>query len=151
MFLNPFATYMTSLKCKNVKNLFVSLLNTVISYDCQGYGIPYMSSVQAQGEVETLTTLSLHVLIILIEYKPPSLDNLKYLIQGGHPTLKKVYQAFQMNLNLAPTSDEQLHEQVLKELTVNEHQRMFKVMHGRINMDPLFNGLIQYFKNVINV
>lgn len=35
--LNPFATYLTCRRSKNVKNLFVSLLNTVISYDSAGY------------------------------------------------------------------------------------------------------------------
>ena len=35
--LNPFATYFTNRRCKNVKNLFVSLVNLVISYDCTGY------------------------------------------------------------------------------------------------------------------
>jgi hypothetical protein len=39
-----------------------------------------MSSISTQGETETLTTLALHSLLILIEYKPPSLENLKYLI-----------------------------------------------------------------------
>ncbi len=35
--LNPFCTYFTSNRCKNVKNLFISLINTVLSYDCSGY------------------------------------------------------------------------------------------------------------------
>jgi len=35
--LNPFSTYLTSRKCKNVKNLFVSLTNVVLSYDTKGY------------------------------------------------------------------------------------------------------------------
>jgi hypothetical protein len=35
--LNPFATYLTSRRCKNVKNLFISLINVVISYDASGY------------------------------------------------------------------------------------------------------------------
>jgi len=35
--LNPFATYFTSRRSKNVKNLFVSLINVVISYDTTGY------------------------------------------------------------------------------------------------------------------
>lgn len=35
--LNPFATYLTNRRCKNVKNLFCSLINTVLSYDCAGY------------------------------------------------------------------------------------------------------------------
>lgn len=92
--LNPFSTYLTNRRCKNVKNLFVSLINVVISYDCAGYGIPYMSSVDTAGDTETLTTLALHLLLILIEYKPPSIDNLSYLIQGGHPSLKRIYNNF---------------------------------------------------------
>jgi len=35
--LNPFATYLTSRRCKNVRNLFVSLINVVLSYDTTGY------------------------------------------------------------------------------------------------------------------
>ena len=35
--LNPFSTYLTNRRCKNVKNLFVSLVNIIISYDCAGY------------------------------------------------------------------------------------------------------------------
>jgi len=35
--LNPFSTYFTNRRSKNTKNLFVSLVNTVLSYDCQGY------------------------------------------------------------------------------------------------------------------
>jgi len=53
-----------------------------------------MSAIDTQGEIETFTSLSLHLLLILIEYKPPSIDNLQYLIKGGHPTLKKVFNAF---------------------------------------------------------
>ena len=52
--LNPFCTYFTSRRAKNTKNLFVSLVNTILSYDCTGYvsfsfftiqGIPYLSSI----------------------------------------------------------------------------------------------------------
>lgn len=78
--LNPFATYFTSKKSKNCKNLFISLLNQVISYDVGGYGIPYLSSVDTHGETEVLTTLSLHTLLVLLEYKPPSAQNLNFLI-----------------------------------------------------------------------
>jgi hypothetical protein len=30
----------------------------------------------------------------LIEYKPPSIDNLKYLIEGGHQSLNKIYEHY---------------------------------------------------------
>jgi hypothetical protein len=32
--LNPFCTYFTNKRSKNTKNLFVSLVNTILSYDC---------------------------------------------------------------------------------------------------------------------
>jgi hypothetical protein len=53
-----------------------------------------MSAIDTQGENETFTTLCLHLILILIEYKPPSIDNLKYLINGGHPSLIKVFNSF---------------------------------------------------------
>lgn len=53
-----------------------------------------MSAIDTQGETETMTTLALHLILILVEYKPPSIENLKYLIQGGHPTLNKVFKSF---------------------------------------------------------
>jgi hypothetical protein len=40
--LNPFSTYFTNRRAKNCKNLFVSLVNTVLSYDCHGY-VPILS------------------------------------------------------------------------------------------------------------
>jgi len=62
----------------------------VISYDVGGYRIPYLSAVDQHGELETFTTLCLHILLILIEYKPPSQQNLTFLIQGGHVSLTMV-------------------------------------------------------------
>lgn len=88
--LNPFSTYFTSKRSKNCKNLFISLLNSVVSYDVGGYGIPYVSAVDSHGEQETFCTLCLHVLLIFIEYKPPSQQNLEFLIKGGHVSLTKV-------------------------------------------------------------
>lgn len=41
-----------------------------------------------------MTTLAVHLLLILIEYKPPSLENLQYLIQGGHVSLNKLKNFF---------------------------------------------------------
>jgi len=41
-----------------------------------------------------MTTLALHLLLILIEYKPPSSDNLTYLIHGGHASLNRIKDFF---------------------------------------------------------
>ena len=108
-----------------------------------------MSSISTQGETETLTTLALHSLLILIEYKPPSLENLKYLIYGGHTTLNKIYDSLVLKFTTEDCVIENLHASIYDDLTVNEYARMFKVVHGKINMDPLFHGLVQYFRNVI--
>ena len=62
----------------------------MLSYDCHGYGIPYLSAIDQGGDIEVMTTLSLHVLLTLIEYKPPSIDNLRHLINGGHVSLTKL-------------------------------------------------------------
>jgi hypothetical protein len=146
--LNPFSTFLTNRRCKNTKNLFVSLVNMIISYDCVGYGIPFISTIDTQGDRETLTTLCLHLLLIMIEYKPPSIDNLRYLINGGHPSLKKIYGHFISHVVTQQSRPEEIQamsQAVIEDLTVNEYYRLFKVVHGKMNLDPLYTGLSQYF------
>lgn len=92
--LNPFATYFSNRGAHNCKNLFISLINTIVSYDVAGYGMPYLSAIDQAGEQENLVTVATHLLLMLIEYKPPSLDNLNYLIRGGHVSLTKVFHYF---------------------------------------------------------
>ena len=43
--LNPFSTYFSNKRSKNCKNLFVSLINIIVSYDVSGYGLPYLSAI----------------------------------------------------------------------------------------------------------
>lgn len=120
------------------------MLNTILSYDCTGYGIPYLSAIDQSGDQETITTLSLHLLLILIEYKPPSLENLTYLIKGGHTSLTRIKDFFAKN------SHEPDETQVVEDLTINEHYRLMRVIHGRINLDPLYTGLSQFFQNIVD-
>lgn len=107
-----------------------------------------MSAIDNAGDAETLTSLSLHLLLIMIEYKPPSIDNLRYLINGGHPSLNKIYKYF-LSRSGQPnaTQDQQqtLAQDILTDLTINEHYRLLRVVHGKINLDPLYKGLGQYF------
>jgi len=35
--------------------------------------------------------------------------------------------------------------QVVEDLTINEHYRLLRVIHGRINLDPLYLGLSQFY------
>ena len=50
-----------------------------------------LTPIDQAGEQEMLVTLAIHLLLILIEYKPPSFDNLNFLIRGGHISLNKVF------------------------------------------------------------
>ena len=102
--LNPFSTYFSNKRSKNCKNLFVSLINVICSYDVSGYGVPYLSAIDQGGEQEVLVTLAIHLLLILIEYKPPSLDNLNFLIRGGHISLNKVFQYFMLQSGAMKTN-----------------------------------------------
>ena len=107
-------------------------------------GIPYLSAIDSSGDQEQITTLALHLLLILVEYKPPSLDNLNYLIKGGHVSLNKIRDFF------LRTANEPNDTQVVEDLTINEHYRLMRVIHGRINLDPLYTGLSQFFQNIVD-
>jgi hypothetical protein len=39
---------------------------------------------------------------------------------------------------------------VVEDLTINEHYRLMRVIHGRINLDPLYQGFSQFFQNVVD-
>ena len=51
------------------------------------------------------------------------------------------------------TPREQLQAQsqaIIEDLTINEYYRLLKVVHGKINLDPLYVGLAQYFQNLVD-
>ena len=91
-----------------------------------------------------MTTLALDLLLILIEYKPPSFENLTYLIRGRHVSLNRVKDYF------VRLSNEPNEQQVMEDLTINEHFRLMRVIHGRVNLDPLYAGLSKFFQNIID-
>ena len=43
-----------------------------------------------------------------------------------------------------------LQNSILEDLTLNEHFRLLRVVHGKVNFDPLYEGLGQFFANVID-
>lgn len=129
-----------------MKNLFVSLLNQIISYDTEGYRIPYFSSVNTHGESERLLEIGLHVLLVLIEYKPPTEENLKYLIDGGYISLKRIYQYYE-----GLEKEENKEEKTLNEdLTTNEFHRLLQVIHGKMNLEPFVESMTKYFSNLVD-
>lgn len=137
---------MTCRRAANVKNLFVSLLNQIISYDTEGYRIPYFSSVNTQGDSEKLLEIGLHVLLVLIEYKPPTEDNLKYLIDGGYVSLKKIHQYFENKEKINGKEEKTLAE----DLTTNEFHRLLQVIHGKMNLEPFVESMCRYFSNLVD-
>jgi hypothetical protein len=38
----------------------------------------------------------------------------------------------------------------MEDLTINEHFRLMRVIHGRVNLDPLYTGFTKFFTNIIN-
>ena len=92
-----------------------------------------------------LVDLSLHILLILIEYKPPSLENLRFLLDGKHHALTILKLHFLVSQNPAAPRAEKT---VVEDLTLNEIYRLTRVIHGKINLDPLYIGLSKFFENV---
>lgn len=139
----------------------MSLINVIVSYDVSGYGVPYLSAIDQGGEQEVLVTLAIHLLLILIEYKPPSGDNLDFLIRGGHISLNKVFRYFMVQSGAMKPNpvgagqgqfdvNQQLQDQIIEDLTSNEFFRLLRVIHGRMNLDPLYEGFSKYFQNIID-
>jgi len=119
-------------------------MNNIISYDIEGYKIPYISAVNTQGQQEKLVEIGLHVLLILIEYKPPTPENLKYLIDGGYLSLKKIFKHFKKQED-AKNEEKNLDE----DLTTNEFHRLLQVIHGKMNLEPFVESMTKYFYNLI--
>ena len=41
-------------------------------------------------------------------------------------------------------------QSVIEDLTINEFYRLLKIVQGKINLEPLYIGLGQYFQNIID-
>ncbi len=41
-------------------------------------------------------------------------------------------------------------QSVIEDLTINEFYRLLKIVQGKINLEPLYIGLSQYFQNIID-
>jgi hypothetical protein len=119
-------------------------MNEIISYDVEGYGIPFLSAVNTQGQQERLLEIGLHVLLILIEYKPPTPENLKYLIEGGYVSLKKIFDHCKNEEN--GKAEE---KSICEDLTTNEFHRLLQVIHGKMNLEPFVESMTKYFNNLI--
>ena len=81
-----------------------------------------MSSIDSAGETEHLVDLCFHTLLVLVEYKPPTLENFKYLIKGGHLSLSLIYRSLKdYDKERFPPDETEV------DLTNNEYYRLFKV------------------------
>mgnify|MGYP001060503509 CR=1 FL=1 len=68
--------------------LFYTMLNTLISYNAKGYlGIPYSNYVSSE---ETNTHLALQVLIVLLEFRPPSPEEVEDMEEYDLITAKDI-------------------------------------------------------------
>ena len=71
---NPFIMFLTNKHCKNINNMFPSLLKTIVRYDPKGLGIPIISEIDEKGQAEFLVTNSCYLFSIFADYKPPTVE-----------------------------------------------------------------------------
>ena len=150
--LNPFCVFFTCKRVPFAKNFFISLLNTVIDYDTHGSGIPYISASFKYDSDSLLIEQCLGILNVLIEYRPPTKDNVKFLIDGGFSSLKHIRD--ELVRAHKPDGDddstpEEIETQVHEDLASNEFYRMLQVIHGKANLDPLRTGFVNILYNFI--
>ena len=153
--LNPFFAYFTMRRAPFMKNLFFSLLNTVTSYDTHGLlgvGIPYVSSSDTfVREVKFMESV-LSVFNVMMEYRPPTKDNVKFLIDGGFQSLKAIRDHFVKNFE--PDGDEkpsaaEIEDLIHSELSTNEWYRLVQVIHGKTNLEPITTGFTNLAYNFV--
>lgn len=63
--ISPFLQFLTNKRCPNLKCLVFSLLNSVLSFDCDGYMVPYANNIHRNGYVDRFYKVSLEVLLVL--------------------------------------------------------------------------------------
>lgn len=84
--------------------------------------------------------------MVLIEYKPPTEENLQYLIDGGYLSLKQTNKYFKSIENREKKEEKSLGE----DLTTNEFHRLLQVIHGKMNLEPFVESMNRYFSNLID-
>lgn len=57
--------------CPMLPTLFFSLINTVVTFDPEGWGLPYVSAMEADSR-EPFIDASLQALLLLLDYRPPA-------------------------------------------------------------------------------
>lgn len=64
------------------KTLVFSLLNAVLNYDCDGYMVPYANNIQRNQYVDKYFRACIELLLILIQYQPPSTEVIAGIIES---------------------------------------------------------------------
>lgn len=67
---NPSLAFMTHKKNPMIKTLVFSLLNSVLTYDCDGYKVPYANHIQQNRYVDSFFKQCLELLLVLVQYNP---------------------------------------------------------------------------------
>jgi hypothetical protein len=128
---NYFNICLMNTQLNNLKNLFYSLLNTILDYNWQGLGIPYLST--KSNKQEELVKQSLQVLYGLIEFVPLSLDRAEELMDKD-----VVVQSIAECMQCDATG-----------LIVNEYSRLVCQIEGEVNYELLFKGITKLLTNYI--
>lgn len=151
--LNPFCVYFTNRRTPLIKNFYFSLLNTIIDYDTVGKGLPYLSHSFKYDPDVLLIEACFSVLNCLNEYRPPTVQNVSDLVDGGLVSLQHIrdyYTKLYVAENDETVSEEKKLEEVTADLAQNEFYRLLQVIHGKANLEPLKDGFNKLIGNFID-
>ncbi len=133
--------YFTNKRTPHVKNMFISMLNTIIDYDTQGNGVPYISSSFKYDSDVLLIENCLACLNVLIEFRPPTKENVAFLIEGGFAPLKLLRDHLK--------KPDETTDEVNADISANEFYRLLQVIHGKVNLEPLSQGFAKIIHNYV--
>jgi len=128
---NYFNICLVDIQLANIKNLFYSLLNTILNYNWQGLGIPYVST--KSNKQEELVKQSLQVLYGLIECVPLSLNRAEELIEKD-VVVKNIAEYMKCDGT---------------GLIVNNHSKLVCQIKGEANYELLFKGITRLLSNYV--
>ena len=118
------------------------MLNSYLAYDPSGYEIPYLSKINYEGDEEMLVLLSLQILMILCEYKPPTEDNAISLIHNTCLSLKIIKERYTQVQVPNHTNG------IEKDLSVNRCADLIRGIRDTTDLTVISDSYINMFNNI---
>ena len=122
----------------NGQNLFYSLLNTVLTYNWKGLGIPFLHTLTSSNYEEELTLLSIELLLALIDFKPIEFVTTSKAVKESISFLQKNSEKIDPSIKILDS----LKNQEIKCLIAN--------INSKQDFDILFEGALRLMENIVS-